>query len=146
MRKLIALSITTIGLIPSMAMAIPLTLSFSDPVGDNAGSIDPMDAARIAKTLGIRVYAIGVIQQGARTVDAQALTQMAELTGGRYFPAENEQSLQAIYASIDQLEKSRIKRSVFASYDEYAVYFLAGALGLLAFELVLRNTLWRQAT
>ncbi len=71
---------------------------------------------------------------------------MAELTGGRYFPAQNEQALEAIYASIDQLEKSRIDRSVFATYDEYAVYFLAGALGLLAFELLLRNTLWRQAT
>jgi Ca-activated chloride channel family protein len=113
---------------------------------NNAGDIPPMDAAQIAKTLGIRVYTIGVIEQGARTVDSEALTQMAELTGGRYYPAENEQSLEAIYASIDQLEKSRIDRSVFATYDEYAVYFLAAALGLLTFELFLRNTVWRQAT
>jgi Ca-activated chloride channel family protein len=113
---------------------------------NNAGDIQPMDAAQIAKTLGIRVYTIGVIEQGARTVDSEALTQMAELTGGRYYPAENEQSLEAIYASIDQLEKSRIDRSVFATYDEYAVYFLAAALCLLTFELFLRNTAWRQAT
>ena len=113
---------------------------------NNAGDIDPLAAAQIAKTLGIRVYTIGVIEQGSRTVDSQALTQMAELTGGRYFPAENEQSLEAIYGSIDQLEKSRIDRSVFATYDEYAVYFLVGALALLAVELFLRNTVWRQAT
>ncbi len=113
---------------------------------NNAGDIEPLAAAQVAKTLGIRVYTIGVIQQGSRTVDSQALTQMAELTGGRYFPAENEQSLEAIYGSIDQLEKSRIDRSVFATYDEYAVYFLVGALALLAFELFLRNTVWRQAT
>ena len=113
---------------------------------NNAGDIEPLAAARIAETLGIRVYTIGVIEEGARTVDAQAMTAMAELTGGRYYPAESEQALEAIYAGIDQLEKSRIDRSVFATYDEYAMYFLAAALGLLAFELFLRNTLWRQAT
>ena len=113
---------------------------------NNAGDIQPLDAAHIAETLGIRVYTIGVIQAGKTTVDAQALKQMAEITGGRYFPASSEQALEAIYNSIDQLEKSRITRAQFGIYDEYAVYFLAAALGLLAFELVLRNTLWRQAT
>lgn len=113
---------------------------------NNSGSIEPLAAARIAETLGIRVYTIGVIQQNTRTVDERALTEMAELTGGRYYPAENEQSLEAIYASIEELEKSRIDRAVFATYDEYAGYFLAAALCLLALELLLRNTLWRQAT
>lgn len=113
---------------------------------NNAGEIEPLAAARIAETLGIRVYTIGVIEPGSRTVDERALTEMAELTGGRYFPAANEQALEAIYAGIDQLEKSRIDRSVFVTYDEYAPYFIAGALGLLALELLLRVTFWRQAT
>jgi Ca-activated chloride channel family protein len=113
---------------------------------NNAGDIEPLAAARIAETLGVRVYTIGVIEAGRRTVDAEALREMAELTGGRYFPASSEQALEAIYASIDQLEKSRIDRSQFGTYDEYAMYFLAAALGLLALELFLRNTLWRQAT
>jgi Ca-activated chloride channel family protein len=113
---------------------------------NNAGDIEPLAAARIAETLGVRVYTIGVIEAGRRTVDAEALSEMAELTGGRYFPASSEQALEAIYASIDQLEKSRIDRSQFGTYDEYAMYFLAAALGLLALELFLRNTLWRQAT
>jgi Ca-activated chloride channel family protein len=113
---------------------------------NNAGDIEPLAAARIAETLGVRVYTIGVIEAGRRTVDGEALKEMAELTGGRYFPASSEQALEAIYASIDQLEKSRIDRSQFGTYDEYAMYFLAAALGLLALELFLRNTLWRQAT
>ena len=113
---------------------------------NNSGDIEPLAAARIAETLGIRVYTIGVVEAGRRTVDEQALREMAELTGGRYFPASSEQALEAIYASIDQLEKSRIDRSQFGTYDEYAMYFLAAALALLTFELFLRNTLWRQAT
>jgi Ca-activated chloride channel family protein len=113
---------------------------------NNSGDIEPLAAARIAETLGIRVYTIGVVEAGRRTVDERALTEMAEITGGRFFRASSEQALEAIYASIDQLEKSRIERSLFNVYDEYAMYFLAAALGLLAVELLLRNTLWRQAT
>ena len=113
---------------------------------NNAGDVEPLEAAQIAKTLGVRVYAIGVIEPGARTVDEAALREMAELTGGRYYPAASEAALEAIYAGIDQLEKSRIDRTQFGLYREQAVYFLAAAVALLAFELLLRNTLWRQAT
>jgi Ca-activated chloride channel family protein len=120
--------------------------------GENTtGTVEPLAAARIAEALGVRVYTIGVIAPGARggadlNVDEEALQKMAELTGGQYYPAESEEALTAIYASIDQLEKSRIGRPQFASYDELAVYFLAGALALLALELTLRGTVWRQAT
>lgn len=118
---------------------------------NNAGEVEPLQAAQIAKSLGVRVYTIGVIEAGARArgrlnVDEEALREMAELTDGRYFPAESEEALESIYGSIDQLEKSRIDRTQYGIYHEQAVYFLAAALGLLAFELVLRNTLWRQAT
>jgi Ca-activated chloride channel family protein len=120
--------------------------------GENtAGSIQPLEAARIAEALGVRVYTIGVIAPGSRSagnlnVNEAALREMASLTGGQYFPAESEQALEAIYASIDQLEKSRVGRPQYAAYNELAVYFLIGALGLLALELSLRGTVWRQAT
>ncbi len=71
---------------------------------------------------------------------------MADLTGGQYFPAESEQALEAIYANIEELETSRVGRPQFGAYDELAVYFLAAAIGLLALELGLRSTVWRQAT
>ena len=116
---------------------------------NNAGSIEPLAAARIAETLGVRVYTIGVInpearQRGDGSVDEIALAEMATLTGGRYFPAESEDALQAIYESIDALEKSRVGRPQFASFNELAVYSLVSALLLLALELGLQATVWRR--
>jgi Ca-activated chloride channel family protein len=116
---------------------------------NNAGQIDPLAAALIAQALGIRLYTVGIIDPGSRAsgkpnVDEQALQQMAQLTGGSYFPAESEAALRAIYASIDQLEKSHVGRPQYGAYNELAVYFLVAALGLLALELILRSTLWRQ--
>lgn len=118
---------------------------------NNGGTIDPLQAARIAQALGMRVYTIGLIDAGSRkagnvNVDEKALQEMANVTGGRYFPAENQQTLAQIYASIDDLEKSHIGRPQFAAYDELAVYFLIAALVLLAGEVGLRATVWRQAT
>ena len=115
---------------------------------NNAGNIDPMVAAHIAQTLGIRLYTIGILDANAQAsnIDATTMQQMASVTGGRYFPAQSEQALSQIYAGIDQLEKSRIGRPQYGVYNELAVYFLAGALGLLALELTLRGTVWRTAT
>jgi Ca-activated chloride channel family protein len=120
--------------------------------GENTtGSIEPLAAAQIAEALGVRVYTIGVIAPGARgagnlNVNEAALREMAMLTGGQYYPAESEQALEAIYANIESLEKSRVGRPQYGAYDELAVNFLAGALALLALELGLRGTVWRQAT
>lgn len=118
---------------------------------NNVQDIEPAAAAQIAKTLGIRVYTIGLIDpntsaQGKPNVDERALREMAQLTGGQYYPAKSEQALAAIYQSIDELEKSRVGRPQFGAYDELAVYFLAAALALLAIELALRVRVWREAT
>lgn len=119
---------------------------------NNAGSIDPGQAARIAETLGIRVYTIGMIDPGTRgrggsalNVDERMLTEMAQVTGGRYFAADNEGALQQIYDNIDALEKSAIGRPQYTAYDEIAPYFLVAALALLVLELGLRATFWRQS-
>jgi Ca-activated chloride channel family protein len=111
---------------------------------NNAGNIEPLEAAQIADTLGIRLYTIGMLESGGGNVDERALLEMAQLTGGRYFPAENEQALSAIYDSIDRLETSRVGRPQFGSYNELAVYFLAAALLLLAVELGSQATFWRR--
>jgi len=117
---------------------------------NNEGDVEPLKAARLAETLGIRVYTIGIIepstrQQGKANVDEQALQEMARVTGGRYFPAENEGALAGIYESIDELEKSRVGRPQFGAYNELGAYFAIAALFLLAGELAMRATLWRQA-
>lgn len=116
---------------------------------NNAGSVEPLVAARIAETLGIRVYTIGAITRSGNNeanVDERALREMAELTGGRYFPAESEDALAAIYNSIDDLEKSRVGRAEYGAYNELAVYFLAAALCFLVLEVVLRAAVWRRAS
>lgn len=119
---------------------------------NNSGSIDPLAAARIAETLGIRVYTIGVIGGGPslglnnRGVDERALQEMARVTGGLYFPAESQEALEGIYANIDELEKSRIEGLLLVTHNEIAYYFLAAAVILLGLEVVLRTTFWRQTT
>jgi Ca-activated chloride channel family protein len=119
---------------------------------NNAGSIDPGQAARIAETLGIRVYTIGLIDPSVRNspagqsnVDEKALEEMAKVTGGRYFAADNRDQLEGIYESIDSLETSSIGRPTYLAYDEIAPYVLVAALLLLVLEAALRSTVWRQA-
>lgn len=119
--------------------------------GENtAGEVQPLAAARIAESLGIRVYTIGILDSGSRSrgqanVDERALQEMARITGGRYFPAESPEALDQVYADIDRLEKSRIGRPQFAAYRELAPYFIAAGLLVLSLELALSVTIWRHA-
>src|SRR4051794_10550975 len=117
---------------------------------NNSGNIEPATAARLAQTLGIRVYTIGAVdsktRRGGQNVDEKALTEMAKVTGGQYYAADSEETLAEVYKGIDKLEKSRVGRTQFGAYDEYAVYLLVAALAALGMELLLRATLWRQAT
>ena len=118
---------------------------------NNSGNIEPATAARLAQTLGIRVYTIGAVDSktrrgGQQNVDEKALTEMAKVTGGQYYTADSEETLNEVYKGIDALEKSRVGRTQFGAYDEYAVYLIVAALAMLGLELALRSTLWRQAT
>jgi Ca-activated chloride channel family protein len=90
---------------------------------NNAGSVDPLTAAEIAKTFGIRVYTIGVgtrgtapypvrdafgnifYQQMKVEIDEDILKQISAMTNGEYFRATSNQKLKEIYAQIDQMEK-----------------------------------------
>jgi len=116
--------------------------------GENtSGAIQPLDAAQIAQTFGIRVYTIGVGTQGyARSpvgirngqyvydrvevkIDEETLTDMATLTGGQYFRATNRNSLEEIYKEIDRLEKTRINVTEYSKKTER--YYYPALLGLL---------------
>lgn len=93
---------------------------------NNAGEIDPLTAAAIAKENNICVYTIGVGKDGTAPypvqtpfgtitqempveIDEELLTQIANETGGKYFRAKNETELELIYKEIDQMEKSKVK-------------------------------------
>jgi Ca-activated chloride channel family protein len=131
---------------------------------NNAGSVDPLTAAEIAKAFGIRVYTIGVgkhgiapypvkdafgrifYQQFEVEIDEDILRQISGMTNGEYFRATNNQKLKEIYSAIDRLEKSKINvRQYSRKYEEYRGFAFA-ALILLISEILLRNTVLRTVT
>lgn len=128
---------------------------------NNSGQIDPLTAAEAAKALGIKVYTIGAARPGQVPVpvqtllggtdvvyqesalDEEILQQVADITGGKYYRAEDTAGLRAIYDEINQLEKSEVEVQVFNHYTELAGYLLVPALLILIIELVFRKTAFR---
>jgi Ca-activated chloride channel homolog len=125
---------------------------------NNAGPIAPLQAADIAANLGIRVYTIGAGSRGVApivvkdrfgrdvriqqevNIDEETLTQIAELTGGKYYRATDLGELQQIYREIDQLEKSTRTIQGFSVNRELFPWLLLAALALIAIEVALANT------
>jgi len=122
---------------------------------NNMGAMDPASAAEITRMFGIRIYAIGVGTIGMapypfRTpfgtqyqnvevrIDEPLLKSMAEMTGGQYFRATNNQKLKAIYEEIDQLEKSKIDVTEFTRKKEEFLPLVLAALALLLLEFLFR--------
>jgi Ca-activated chloride channel family protein len=112
----------------------------------NADRVKPMDAAQIAKLFGIRVYTIGALSPvgGQQGIDERLMTQMSELTGGRYFRAGDPATLQATYDEIAHLERTRIT-SESSNFIPIDWLFASAALALLALETLLGTTLLRSA-
>ncbi len=131
---------------------------------NNAGQIAPMRAATIARALGVRIYAIGAGSRGTAMmparkrgggiefrptmvfIDDDALTRLAEHTGGRYFRATDGNALDAIYREIDRLEKGRNTSSSHQVYRDVFPELLYAALLLLILETLGRNTWLRLAS
>ncbi len=101
-----------------------VVILMSDGVS-NAGDIDPITAAELARAKGVRVYTIGVGSKGTAPmpvqtpfgiryqqvpvdIDEESLTKVAEITGGKYFRATNETDLLEVYRTIDQMEKTKV--------------------------------------
>ena len=112
---------------------------------NNAGDVQPLDAARIAKLLGIRLYTIGAVSDRSRgEVDERVLRQMSDLTGGQYYRANDEQTLREIYREIQTLEKARVGTRAFISTEDAGLPFAATGAGLLVVELLLATTFLRR--
>ena len=127
---------------------------------NNAGEIAPVTAAEIAKTFGIRVYAIGVGTQGTAPypfqtafgvqyrdipveIDEPTLKQIAATTGGQYFRATDNTSLKEIYSEIDKMEKTKISVQQYSKKQEEYKNWALLLFALLLVEILLRNTLLR---
>jgi Ca-activated chloride channel family protein len=130
---------------------------------NNAGQIDPLTAADMAKALGVRIYTIGVGGFGvpyvevetifgrqlqpipdAERIDESSLRTIAERTNGKFFRATDREKFNEIFDEIDQLEKTEIQSEGNRRYRELFPYFLVPALLLLAMELILSNTRYRK--
>lgn len=127
---------------------------------NNAGTITPLEAAGIAKSMGIKVYAIGAGTRGlvpfpvedvwgrkryqrvSIEIDEATLQQIAKETGGKYFRANDTASLREIYKEIDQMEKVEISHYGYREYKELFGYFVVAGLIILIVELILRNSVF----
>jgi Ca-activated chloride channel family protein len=129
---------------------------------NNAGNVAPLTVAEAAQTLGIKVYTIGVGVRGQAPmptrdffgrkvyrmmpvdIDEDTLKKIAQMTGGKYYRADNAEKFEAIYSEIDKLEKSEAEVKKFAHHRELFALFLAPGFGLVLIEQVLRHTLLRR--
>ena len=128
---------------------------------NNRGDISPMTAAEIAKSMGIRVYTIGVgtnnvapypmpVAGGVQYVnipveiDTKTLSEIAVATEGDFYRATNTKELRNIYKEIDQLEKSKLNVKTFSKrYEAYQPFAFVAVLALLL-EILLRITIFRR--
>ena len=129
---------------------------------NNAGYIKPLTASEIAREFDVKVYTIGVGSTGdaltpvsrrsdgkyifglARVeIDEELLAEIAKMTGGKYFRATSAESLERIYAEIDQLEKTEIEVTTLKRYSEEFHHFALWGLILLVIELFLRYTVFK---
>ena len=129
---------------------------------NNTGFIDPRTASELAMEFGIKVYTIGLGTNGLAIspigikangqfqygnvqveIDEELLKEIAQTTGGKYFRATNNTKLNEIYDEINKLEKTDIEEFKYKNYDEKFRPLVLLALGLIAFEFLLRYTLFK---
>jgi len=128
---------------------------------NNAGQIDPVTAADLASTYGIKIYTIGAGSRGTApypvedpifgkryqnvkvNIDEEMMTKIANMTGGEYFRATDTENLQEIYQQIDDLEKTEVEEMIFTDYEDLYPNFLLPGIGLLIVALISDKILFR---
>jgi Ca-activated chloride channel family protein len=128
---------------------------------ETVNNIPPLTAAEVAKAVGVKVYTIGVGTRGKApyphinifgkvqyimgevNIDEKTLTEIAQLTNGKYYRADNTEKFFEIYQEIDKLEKTETKIRRYSRYQELFVYFAACGMVFLALEILLSQTIFR---
>ena len=127
---------------------------------NNAGSINPLEAAEAASNLGIKFYTIAIGGKGKvpypvdgffgksvrmvdMKVDRALLKSIADKTGGEYFEASDTQALKKVYTTIDELEKTKVEKKEYRNFKDVAEYFLALSLVFLLAEIFVGFMPWR---
>ncbi len=128
---------------------------------NNSGRLSPQDAAKLAATLGIKVYTIAIGTPGVHSIpdprrgtftpvgqqlfDEKTLKEVAGIGSGQFYMAQNLNSLTEVFATIDQLEKTKIERRKITETDELFPYPLAVAAIALFLALLLSLTILHSA-
>lgn len=130
---------------------------------NNSGEIDPVTAADLAVSYGIKIYTIGAGTRGTAPypvkdpifgdryqnikvdIDEEMLTQIANMTGGAYFRATDTERLKEIYAQIDELERTKIEEVIYTDYQDLYPRFLLPGILLLVLSIVSDRFLFRKA-
>ncbi|MCF6351128.1 MAG: VWA domain-containing protein [Flavobacteriaceae bacterium] len=129
---------------------------------NNAGSIDPKTAIELAKSIGIKVYTIGLGTNGTAQmpvakdingkliyrsvpveIDENLLKYIAKQTEGKYFRATNNRKLSKIYDIINKLEKTKVEEFKYTNFKEMFRPFVLLAGFLVLLEMLLRFTIFR---
>ena len=136
---------------------------FTDGV-NNTGVIDPETASDLALNYGIKTYTIGLGTNGNALapvainrdgsfrfgmtkveIDEELLSGIAEKTGGLYFRATDNKSLESIYKEIDKLEKTEVEEIRYSEKDEKYRFLIILALSLFTTEYLTRKLIYKSA-
>jgi Ca-activated chloride channel family protein len=139
-----------------------IIILMTDGVNTIENAMPPAIAAELAKNNNIKVYTIGIGTNGYALmptqidifgdlvftetevkIDEPVLKEVAQMTGGKYFRATSNTSLEEVYDEINQLEKSDVKVAKLFNYQEYFKIFLWIALGMLFLDALLRWVLYK---
>lgn len=123
---------------------------------NNTGVVAPISAAEVAKEMGVKIYTIGVGTNGMAPypvrnmfgqiefqnqkveIDEATLRSIADMTGGKYFRATDNRTLEQVFAEIDALEKTRMDVKMFSHTEDNYMLWAWLAFGLFALEIILR--------
>jgi Ca-activated chloride channel family protein len=129
---------------------------------NNAGVIQPNQAAELAAEFNIKVYCIGAGTNGLAPmpttdlfgrptliaqpveIDEESLKTIANKTGGQYFRAENREVLASVYREIDQLEKTAISEVRYLQYEEHFPWLVLVAGALVVIASALNGSIFRK--
>jgi Ca-activated chloride channel family protein len=129
---------------------------------NNAGDIEPLQAAELAAEYGIKVYTVGAgytgyapypvkrpdgrisLQRVAVEIDEVMLQQIAQRSGGRYFHATNEDGLREVIEEIGRLERSEVSEIRYLEYEYHFSLFVAIALAAVGLATLLSATWLRR--
>lgn len=130
---------------------------------NNIGEIDPITAAEIAKNFNIKIYTIGAgdpegsyyqvmdpvqgmtfVKIEEQDLDENTLKEIASITDGKYFRADNTKMLKSIIDQIDEMEKTDIKSLKFNLYQDIFYKFIMLLFIMIMFKMFLENIFLRK--